>query len=296
MRLILLIFISFLLQACSTVIEHQLASAKYNSPLLPIAVEYVYQEHQMCDQRVNHEDHCLRYFDLDKTERIPNFAFSFDYEFLVEGGEKLKLKDDITFSLLAPSAQAPLAVIFPGYSMHAADMMSYAAWLNDLGFFPVIADGPTYHQLFDFGQRYSKVLADNLAARYPGRPALLLGYSMGASVLDIFVAHYPDVKAVIAVAPMLNIQAAGETVFARARANNNWLKLIPKGSISNTLEHMLSKQQLDAEDLHFSQVASRLNKPLQVYSAKFDWLAPSRGIAASLDAEIEHYSLDLLRH
>lgn len=291
-RIIFIVGLMSQLLACSSLLEHKLTQAQGAPMMQPFVLEHIFQQQRFCHPDSPHSSEpCLRYFDLDVTERIASFASNMELNLDKEG---MQLTDQITFSLKAPPDQAPLAVIFPGYSMHATDMVFYASWLNDLGFFPIIADGPTYQTPFDFGQGYASQLALALSTRYPDRPVLLLGFSMGASSLEPFISQHQKVLGAIAIAPMQDFQATGKAVFERARQRRVLLRLLPEAAIEQALANILSKSQLTAEQLNFNHSASRLPTPLLVISGELDWISPPASLEAG--ASFTHIQLPYQFH
>ncbi|EJI85890.1 hypothetical protein AEST_12920 [Alishewanella aestuarii B11] len=293
MRYLIAVLVLSQLLGCAAFIERKLTSAQSTSEYLPIVLQHFYQQQHYClSASKNEQVHCLHYYDLsvEKSLEDNNFNVNYDYHFI----DDTRLIDNVTFSLNIQDELAPLAVIFPGYTMHAAEMINYAAWLNDIGFFPIIADGPTYQQPFDFGLRYADLLAKILAERYPERPVLLVGFSMGTSSIEPFMNQHPKVLGAIAIAPMQDFKTVGNTVFARAKQRRLLLRLIPQASVEQALTNILEINQLDSETLNFNYSAARLNQPVLVFSGEFDWIAPA--INLEDDANITHIQLPYTNH
>lgn len=289
MRNVLLIFLLSQLLGCAAFIERQLTRVKYPSKLQPIVLQYFMQKQQFCYEGAPAASRdCLSFFIIDIGEKADSGSFyaKMSYEFDTDG-KKVSLIDEITFDVTAPAKSAPLAVIFPGYSMHAADMMLYASWLNDIGFFPIIAEGPTFQQPFDFGQRYAGLLAKAVNERYPDRPVLLVGYSMGATSLEPFINHHSQVLGAIAIAPMQDFKEAGLLLFEHARKNHKLLGLVSQASMDRALNNILQSSTLTAEQLNFKYSAQRFKKPLLVFSGEWDRIAPSAGLPSAAFTHIK---------
>lgn len=295
MRNVLLIFLLSQLLGCAALIERKLTSVKYPSKLQPMVLQYFFQKQQFCyEDSATGSQGCLNYFNIDIGERdeFTTFSAKMNYEINIDDNQ-ISLLDDITFDLTAPAKSAPLAVIFPGYLMHAADMMLYASWLNDIGFSPIIAEGPTFQKPFDFGQRYAGLLAKAVSERYPDRPVLLVGYSMGATSLEPFINQHPQVLGAIAIAPMQDFKEAGLLLFEHARKNNKLLGLVPEASMDRALNNILQSSTLTAEQLNFNHSAQRFKIPLLVFSGEWDLISPSAGLHS---AAFTHIKLSYTNH
>lgn len=293
MRYLIAVLVLSQLLGCAAFLERKLTQIQSTSEYLPVVLQHFYQQQHYCHSASKNEQvSCLHYYDLnvESLDEAKNFNVEYDYHFI----DDTRLVDNVTFNLNTQDEFSPLAVIFPGYSMHAAEMINYAAWLNDIGFFPIIADGPTYQQPFDFGLRYADLLAKILAERYPERQVLLVGFSMGTSSIEPFMNQHPQVLGAIAIAPMQDFKIVGSKVFAKAKERNLMLRLIPQASVEKALANILEINQLDSETLDFKYSAARLNQPVLVFSGEFDWIAPATHLED--DANITHIQLPYTTH
>lgn len=104
----------------------------------------------------------------------------------------------------------------------------------------------------------------------------------------------PQVLGAIAIAPMQDFKAAGNTVFERARQRRLLLRFIPQASVDMALANILNKNQLDSNTLNFKYSAVRLNKPLLMFSGELDWITPPAQLNAG--AIMTHVQLPYLTH
>jgi len=292
MRNFLILISSFYLSACTTLLEHRISSAKSASIVQPAILQHVYRQHRVCNEIGSAGQYCFAYYDLEIDSQIRNFEFDFSYKLKNEQD----LSDHVVFLLQQLPEDAPLVVIFPGYSMHAADMFAYAVWLNTRGFYPIIAEGPTYQPFFDFGQHYAKALAQRLTQQYPQRKVLLLGYSMGASSFDAFSQQHPRVTAGIAIAPMLNVEEIAQSLHQRQSKYHPMARLLPRSNLEQAMANLLAQRELQATDLDFRIMATRLSYPLLVYTAEHDWLSPADAFTGEARLHLQHKHLSQLWH
>lgn len=293
MRYLIVVLVLSQLLGCAAFIERKLTRVQSTNEHIFIVLEHFFQQQHYCLSALKNEQvDCLHYYDLsiENVYEVKNFNAKYDYHFV----DDTRLIDDVTFNLDPQDELAPLAVIFPGYAMHAAEMINYAAWLNDIGFFPIIAEGPTYQQPFDFGLSNAVLLAKILAERYPQRPVLVVGFSMGASSIEPFINQHPQVLGAIAIAPMQDFKTVGNTVFARAKQRRLLLRLIPQASVEQALTNILETNQLDSDTLNFKYSAVRLHKPVLVFSGELDWIAPHENL--NDDASMTHIQLPYTTH
>ena len=105
----------------------------------------------------------------------------------------------------APEAPRAIIQVFHGLGEHAARYARFAEAANERGFCVVAHDhrghgghDPTNHGYFAASDGFAKLVGDGLtvhnfiAERFPGKPVILLGHSMGSYVAQSFAMHHGD--------------------------------------------------------------------------------------------------------
>lgn len=183
---------------------------------------------------------------------------------------------------------APIVVIVPGYGLEAPHMVTpWADWFRSMGLHPIILPGPNEYPPMQFGLNYPPLVSNMLVTKYPDRPIVLFGFSMGAiSALAIeqeLLAVGVEPEALMLVAPMNNFREQASTVYQTSRENDwrvRWF--VSEHRFSTALDRVIANGIENEEYLKLHPRLEAASSPMVIAASSADDVVDYEGLRAGL--------------
>ncbi len=212
-------------------------------------------------------------------------------EAAASSAEKTKrpsLSETIEFTFPELNSDAPIVVMAPGYGLEAPHMVTpWVDWFRSMGLHPIILPGPNEYPPMLFGLNYPPLVSNMLATKYPDRPIVLFGFSMGAiSALAIeqeLLALGVEPEALMLVAPMNNFREQASTVYQTSRENDwrvRWF--VSEHRFSTALDRVIANGIENEEYLKLHPRLEAASSPMVIAASSTDDVVDYEGLRAGL--------------